>query len=232
VLFRGANRSYKVPEVLRVPACTAHNEDTSGDDEVFAGVMSSFASPSVAFDVQQALMKPVIARALSDPKFADRRLKNFGSRILRSPEEYGADGFPITFVPDAEYARETELAVRSRATKVERTIRKVAAGLFFHASGRLRRLGIARTSQLRVLVPQFKEITAEHVSPFGPRITQEEFFGSIAMEQRAGEWRDIASGDPEVFEGTILMPRGHGHRLSLLMRFYRHVDVWVASPND
>lgn len=232
VLFRGAIGSYKRPVVLRVPACVAHNEDTSGDDELFAWVMSSFPSPSVGLDVHQALMQTVTARALSDPAFADERLDHIGVRVLRAPADYDASGLPHSPALDADYIRATEAAVRARWTRIERTIRKVSAGLFFHASGRRRVLGLEETARLRVLAPQFKEVTAERISLVGSAISEDAFFGAIATQQRLREWQPISSGAPDVFEGSILMPIGDGRRFSLRMRFYRYVSIWVTSPHD
>jgi hypothetical protein len=228
VLFRGAaGRSYKSPEIITVPSCTAHNEGASGDDEVPAWIMSDagpLRSPA-AMDVYQALSSPVIERIWKDREFADKRLAHNGIRILRDSRDYDENGDPKGHLYDAAYVERTERALRERWTGLKRSLQKLAAGLFFHAT-KGRPLGVLRASRLTVVVPDFKQV--EPTLAFtGLAVDEAAYFAGLSSNWNKPPWQSIASGSPEVFQCEIAW-HPQSWRFAMRMRFFGAVRVWVT----
>jgi hypothetical protein len=222
-LFRGVGgRSYKSPEIITVPSCREHNEGASADDEVLAWVMSDASSgkSSVGFDVFQALMAHVSERTHKDRNFADQRLQNIGMRLLRDSKDFDQNGSPKTPIYDAEYILRTEQTLRDRWVILERSLKKIAAGLFFHATNG-NSLGINAAHRLYVVVPEFKQIGAT-ISLTGLDSDEAAFFSKRVF------WQKIVSGSPDVFQCDIAHHSG-SKQFEMKMLFFESIRVWIKT---
>jgi hypothetical protein len=221
VLFRGMNRSYKSPEIIKVPSCREHNEGASHDDELLAWVISDAASAggTAGFDVFQALLAPVRDRIYSNRTFADARLQRIGVRVFLDPKDYDENGSPKRRVYDGEYFRRSEESLRERCMIVQRSLRKIAAGLFFHATNCC--LGPETANSLEIVVPTFKQI-GETINHAEAAMDETTFFSSKVTP------RDIVSGSPEVFKYTLAQRSGSKH-LEMRLLFYDSIDVWIRT---
>lgn len=223
VLFRGGGaRSYKSPDIINVPACREHNSGASQDDEILAIVMShagSLRSPA-AFDVSQALLVPVSDRIFKDRNFADERLQHMGRRILRDSQDYDEDGLPKAQEYDSVYVAHAEQTLRDRWLILKRSLQKVAAGLYFHAT-KGQSLGSSATQKLTVVVPEFKQI-GDKIVP-----TKLDFDDGVFFPERLS-WQRIESGSPEVFQCEIAIHPGP-NKFAMKMLFYNSIRVWVKT---
>jgi hypothetical protein len=221
-IFRGFSDSYKSPKIITVPSCHEHNQGASADDEVLAWVMSdaSSAGSSVGLDVFQALMRPASERVYKDRKFVDERLKRCGIRFLRDPKDFDENGRPKPPVYDAEYFRRAEQSLRDRWVILERSLQKIAAGLYFHATGNS--LGISKSQSLKVVVPEFKQIGVD-IALVGLACDETAFFSNTLV------WRKIVSGSPKVFQCDIAY-RSLSKQFSIKMLFFESIRVWIK-PN-
>lgn len=226
VLFRGVGgRSYKRPEIITVPSCRDHNEGTSGDDEVLAWVMSDAASvqSSIGLDVYQSLLIPVSKRIHKDRSFADERLQHSGMRILRDTKDYHENGDPKMPTYDAEYIIRAEQSLRNRWAILERSLQKVAAGLFFHATNG-KSLGVLATYKLMVVVPEFKQI-GPTITPTGRDCDETTFFPKNLP------WQQVVSGSPEVFQCEIAH-HSESKKFAMKMLFFNSIRVWITTPKS
>lgn len=223
VLFRGeGGRSYKSPEIVKVPSCREHNSGASQDDELLAYVMSDGGAltSQAAFDISQALLAPVSERIHTNRDFSDKRLQHMGMRILRDPKDYDEKGAPKAQEFDAEYVARVEQILRERWVILERSLQKVAAGLYFHATNGMS-LGSLATRKLIVVGPEFKQIGAEiALTKFDLR--EVDFFSKRLP------WQKIESGSPEVFQCEIAFHPG-SKRFEMRMLFYNSIRVWVKT---
>ena len=226
VIFRGVDgRSYKSPEIITVPSCREHNEGASEDDEFLAWVMAHASSTKsrAGFDVFQALLAPVSERVYKDRSFADERLQRCGMFILRDSQDYDEDGNPNISVYDAEYVRLTEQALRDRWAILERSLKKIAAGLFFHATNG-KSLGIIAIRRLEVVVPEFKQI-GDTITP--TRLDWDE----TAFFSKRVSWQKIVSGSPEVFQCDIAN-HSRSKQFAMKMFFFASIRVWIKTHNS
>jgi len=189
---------------------------------MLAWVMSDASSTTsrVGFDVFQALLAHVIERTYKDRNFADERLGRCGMRILRDSKDYDENGNPKTPAYDAEYERLTEQTLRYRWTILERSLKKIAAGLFFHATNGAS-LGVLATDKLEVVVPEFKQIGTT-ISLAGLDFDEATFFS------RRLHWQKVVSGSPEVFQCDIAHQSG-SKQFAMKMLFFESIRVWINS---
>ena len=223
VLFRGVGgRSYKSPEIITVPSGREHNEGASGDDELLAWVMADAASSQsgAGFDVSRALLAPVTERIYKDRNFADERLQRCGMRIFRNPNDYDENGNPKPPAYDSEYILRTKQSLRDRWAILKRSLQKVAAGLFFHATNG-NSIGVLAASRLTVVVPEFKQIE--------PSITLSQLdWDEAAFFSKRLHWQTIVSGSPGVFQCDIA-PHSGSKRFAMKMLFFESIRVWVKT---
>lgn len=223
VLFRGVDgRSYKSPEIITVPSCREHNKGASMDDEILAWVMSDAGSlqSGAGFDVFQALFATVGARIYSDRCFADERLQRLGIRILRDPKDYDGNGLPKTQEYDTDYFAHADRTLRDRWSILKRSLQKVAAGLFYHATNG-QSLGALATYELSVVVPEFKQVGAA-IALSGLDLDETVFFSKRL------NWQTLVSGSPDVFQCEISHHRG-SKKFAMKMLFYKSIHVWIKT---
>jgi hypothetical protein len=183
-----------------------------------AGALRSRAG----MDVYQALLSPVSERIHKDREFADERLGHGGIRILRDPKDYNEDGDPKVRTYDAEYVKRIERSLRYRWTVLARGLRKVAAGLFFHAT-QGQSLGVLGASRLTVVAPDFKQV-GDTITLTGFDLDETTYFAAVGKRL---PWRSIVSGSPEVFECDFAR-HPKARRFAMRMRFFEAVRVWVT----
>jgi hypothetical protein len=223
VFFRGKMRSYKSPAILTVPSCRAHNEGTSTDDEMLAWVVcdaSLLGGSHVAFDVVQALYEPIRTRVYSDIGFVNERLARIGVRLRRNACDYDENGLTKLPIRDVKYLKQAQEMLRARRTVLKRGLQKIAAGIFFHASGG-ERLGATATEALEVVVPSFKYINETSIFNEAPMSECDFFTSKIA-------WRPVESGSAEVFTCEISHQR-RTKQFEMKLQFYEHTEVWIKT---
>lgn len=230
VFFRGlSGRNYKTPDIITVPSCDSHNAKFSADDESLAWIIAHAGAlrSAVGMDVVQALMQPIADRAWKDREFVDVRLSLVGTRLLRDRSEYDEDGRPKQIVYDSGYVTKAESEIRERWAMVKRTLQKIAAGIYFHAS-RGRALGASRIASLEVVVPDFKQVR-EVVTLGDLTIDEASYFANFLPARKASPWVDISSGSPDVFRCQVALPSRNSARFAMKMCFYDGIRVWVTS---
>jgi len=221
VLFRGTNgRSYKSPAIITVPSCRKHNNGASPDDEILAWIMSDAGAlrSSVGSDVNQALLAPVSQRIHKDREFADQRLGHGGIRVLRDPKDYDEKGYPKAQTYDAEYFKRAEQSLQERWMVLERSLKKIAAGLFFHAT-QGQSLGVIEAGKLAVVVLDFKQVGTA-ITLTGLNLDEATYFAKELS------WQPIVSGSPEVCQCDIAR-QSRSRRFAMRMLFYESIRVWV-----
>ncbi len=229
LLFCGFLKDYRVPPVLAVPSCPAHNGQASDVDEVLAWILLSGAIGNAALDVERALSQPLIERLHSHREFVDTRLAHSGTRVFRDAKDYDELGEPKRRVLDAEYIDKVETKLRKGWGTVKQGIGKISAGIFHHATERRLWLGVSRVETLRIVIPSFKQCEPT-VLLTPPNIDEAAFFAEFDHPSRNRAWRELTSGSPEVFRCRINWQPGNSCRFALRMTFYGQLDVWVSCP--
>lgn len=220
VLFKGTNgRSYKSPKIITVASCRKHNDSASQDDEILAWIMSDAGAlrSHVAFDVHQALLAPVSERIHKDREFADERLAHGGIRVFRDPKDYDEHGNPKAQTYDAEYFKRAERSLREKWMVLERSLQKIAAGLFYASQGQS--LGVIVAGRLTVVVPDFKQVGTA-ITLTGLNLDETTYFA------KGLPWQPIVSGSPKVFQCDIAR-HSNSRRFAMRMLFYESIRVWV-----
>jgi len=229
VLFRGASgRDYKIPSIIKVPACRAHNRDMSGEDEALAWFLTAKTSNNAGADVLIALTFAAAKMRKLDYGEAVKRFERQGIRFRDPSEVYDVDGKSHRIEYTQEYFRLTHEKLLRDWQQFVRAIQKIAAGLHFHVTNPPVILGPPLVGLLRVFSPDAKPI--DPVRKLTPDYVNEAvFFRSSAEKWGAPKWVTITSGSPDVFICEHAWHKGKPRRFALKMTFYGDFRVWVTS---
>lgn len=230
VLFdAGPDHNYKTPAIITVPSCKTHNADTSADDDGFAWVVSSAAilgASQAATVVNKHLLSKISGKRLWDRNFTDPRLAHLGVKIIRSASDCDANGNALTSLSGDTKLDDARAHVRDEIEASYRTVRKISAGLLFHATGAVESVGTRRTAAVHI--NGFKKILPNgEINPGPPPVEDAEFFSGFPP---ISQWQSVVSGSALVFQSRVVLLGKR--RFGVRLLFYEPLHAMARFDGD